>query len=364
MMIDGPAIDLAMTAMTSPLDSRRWQSVLSRDRDADGRFVYAVSSTGVYCRPSCPSRRPRRDRVSFFADGDAARRAGFRPCRRCQPDQPLTAAAQKVERARRWIDSHPDDRPLLGRLARVAGASPWHLQRSFKQLLGLTPREYAQARRTMRLKRALRQTSVTDAIYAAGFGSPSRVYETAAGALGMTPRAYGAGGRGQRIGFDLLPTPLGVMIVAATERGLCHVALGDDRRRLELQLREEFPAALVARDRDGLRPLASALREAASGRTLAGPLPIDVKATEFQRRVWRALQDIPAGETRTYTEVARLIGQPAAARAVARACAANPLALAIPCHRVVPSRGGTGGYRWGGERKQKLLRDERAPKPK
>ena len=339
-------------------DGPRWQAVQGRDARADGRFVYAVTSTGIYCRPSCPSRRPRADRVAFFATPDAAEQAGFRACRRCDPRADRSVPEQKVDRARVWIDTHPAIRPSLARLARVAGVSPWHLQRTFKRLLGMTPTEYAQARRAARLKNELKRGPVTDAIYAAGFGSPSRVYEDATGALGMTPRAYRSGGRGERIGFTTLSTRLGVMLIAATDRGLCRVALGDDPAVLEQRLREEFPAADVRRDRTSLAEAATALRAAAAGQPLDSPLTLDVRGTAFQRRVWRALQAIPSGRTHTYAEVARQIGSPQSARAVARACATNPVALAIPCHRVVPAAGGTGGYRWGSERKKKLLADE------
>ena len=291
--------------------------------------------------------------------------------RRTRPSAPASAPAadairapsrsvpeQKVERARVWIETHPDLRPSLARLARVAGVSPWHLQRTFKRLLGVTPAEYAQARRAARLKHELKHGPVTDAIYAAGFGSPSRVYDDATGVLGMTPRAYRAGGRGERIRFTTLTTRLGAMLVAATDRGLCRVALGDDPAVLEQKLRDEFPAADVRRDRAGLEAATSALRAAAAGQPVDSALALDVRATAFQRRVWRALQEIPAGETRTYAEVARQVGNPRSARAVARACATNPVALAVPCHRVVPAAGGTGGYRWGSERKKKLLADE------
>jgi AraC family transcriptional regulator of adaptative response/methylated-DNA-[protein]-cysteine methyltransferase len=336
-------------------DAARWRAVESRDHKADGRFVYAVTSTGIYCRPSCPSRRPRADRVRFFDAPDAARASGFRPCRRCQPDEAVTTWQQKVERARRWIDAHPDDRPSLAVLGKVTNTSPWHLQRSFKLQLGVTPREYAVARRANRLKHALREHSVTDAVYEAGYGSPSRVYEEATGVLGMSPKVYGAGGKGERIRFATLATPLGKMIVAATDRGLCRVEIGDDIAALEARLAEEFPAAEIVRSPATLRPLVSAIRRAAEGQPLKDPLPLDLRATAFQRRVWRALQSIPAGETRTYAEIAKLIGSPRASRAVGRACATNPVALAVPCHRVVPGAGGLGGYRWGSERKKKLL---------
>lgn len=346
---------ITSVAAASSTNDTRWLAVQGRDARADGRFVYGVTSTGIYCRPSCPSRRPRADRVAYFATADAAERAGFRACRRCDPRADRSVPEQKVDRARVWIETHPDLRPSLARLARVAGVSPWHLQRTFKRVLGVTPAEYAQARRDARLKRELKRGPVTDAIYAAGFGSPSRVYEDATGVLGMTPRAYRSGGRGERIQFATVSTRLGAMLIAATDRGLCRVALGDDPAALEQRLREEFPAADLRKSRAHLDAVIAALRAAAAGQPINSALALDVRATAFQRRVWRALQEIPAGETRTYSEVAGQIGRPEAARAVARACATNPVALAVPCHRVVPASGGTGGYRWGSERKKKLL---------
>ena len=346
--------------MPSPTDASRWRAVQARDRGADGQFVYAVNSTGIYCRPSCPSRRPRRDRVRFFSSGEAASQAGFRACRRCRPDADAAPWTEKAERARRWMDAHADVRPTLERLARVVGASPWHLQRSFKQRFGLTPREYAQALRTASVKRELKRTSVTDAMYAAGFGSPSRLYAAVPGALGMTPSAYGAGGANERISYDIVATPLGMMLAAATARGLCRVALGEDAGELERRLREEFPSATLRRRPGTMRPAVAALRAAAGGSPLQAALPLDVRATAFQQKVWQALRAIPAGETATYAEIARRVGQPGASRAVARACAANPLAIAVPCHRVVPASGGIGGYRWGSERKKKLLERESA----
>ena len=349
---------MIISVAASPTDETRWIAVQARDASADGRFVYGVTSTGIYCRPSCPSRRPRNDRVAFFATPDAAERAGFRACLRCDPRASRSASEQKVDRARLWIETHPDLRPSLARLARVAGASPWHLQRTFKRLLGVTPAEYAQARRSGRLKHELKRGPVTDAIYAAGFGSPSRVYEDAPGVLGMTPRAYRSGGRGEQIRFTTISTRLGAMLVAATDRGLCRVALGDDKSLLEQRLRDEFPAAELRKDPGGLAPFTIALRQAAAGQPIHTALALDVRATAFQRRVWRALQAIPSGQTRTYTDIAREIGLPTSARAVARACATNPVALAVPCHRVVPVAGGTGGYRWGHERKEKLLKEE------
>lgn len=337
----------------------RWRALTTRDAAADDRFVYGVASTGVYCRPTCPSRRPRPSVVSFFDTADDAERAGFRACRRCLPRDAASPLRLKVDRARAWIEQHPDVTPSLATLARVARTTPWHLHRSFKRLTGLTPREYVAARRTTRIKRELKRRSVTDAIYEAGFGSPSRLYEEADATLGMTPGAYRLGGTGEQIRFALASTPLGALLVAVTGRGVCHVSLGEAAGPLEHQLAQEFPNALLERDDRGLADVVLAFQALIDGRPPSSPLPLDVQATAFQRRVWRALQQIPAGETRTYSDVARSIGHATAARAVARACATNPVALAVPCHRVVPAGGGVGQYRWGSERKAKLLENER-----
>ena len=356
---------LMITAMTArpPVDDR-WTAVTARSASADGQFVYAVTSTGIYCRPSCPSRRPRPDRVRFFETPDAAEADGFRACRRCRPRDAGTPAGHAVERARRWIDSHPDVRPSLDRLSRLTGVSPWHLQRIFTRAVGLSPRQYARARQTVTLKRKLRQTTVTDAIYAAGFGSPSRVYEEAAPALGMTPGAYSRGGLGEHIAYATATTPLGVVLAATTARGVCKVAIGHDEAAVEAALQAEFPGAVITRAPAALQPVLACLRRALAGRPIDAAIPIDVKATAFQRRVWKALQAIPRGETRTYAELAAAIGRPSAARAVARACATNPIAVLVPCHRVVPAGGGVGGYRWGSETKKKLLARERGADPR
>ncbi len=354
---------ITAVATRTPVDDR-WTAVAARSASADGAFVYAVTSTGIYCRPSCPSRRPRPDRVRFYETPDAAEAAGFRACRRCHPRDVRTAAESAVARARAWIDAHPDTRPSLDRLARLTGLSPWHLQRIFRKAVGLSPRQYARARQTASLKRQLKQTSVTDAIYAAGFGSPSRVYEEAGAALGMTPGAYRRGGRGEQIAYATISTPLGVVLAATTSRGLCKVAIGNDEREVETALRAEFPGASITRDPGALKQIMASLRRAAAGGPIDSALPVDVRASAFQRQVWQALQAIPRGETRTYTEVAAAIGRPSAVRAVARACASNPTALVVPCHRVVPAAGGTGGYRWGSERKKKLLAREGVAGPR
>jgi len=348
------------SSSVSTHSSSRWQAVLSRDLSADGRFVYAVTTTGVYCRPTCPSRRPLRQHVVFFNAGSDAAIAGYRACRRCRPDQPVSPAVARVERARRWMDTHGDTVPSLSTLGKVAGISPWHLQRSFTKLYGVSPREYAAARRVERLKTSLKSGAKSaDAVYEAGYGSPSRVYEAAPGALGMTPRTYRSGGKSAAIRYAIAASSLGRVLVAATPRGLCRIAIAATDDELTTILRDEFPAADVVRDDKGLTQATRAVVDLADGRA-AREIPTDVRGTVFQQRVWKALRQIPRGATRTYAELARAIGRPTATRAVARACATNPIALVVPCHRVVPASGGVGGYRWGGERKAQLLEGERS----
>ncbi|MFN2563595.1 MAG: bifunctional DNA-binding transcriptional regulator/O6-methylguanine-DNA methyltransferase Ada [Gemmatimonadaceae bacterium] len=343
-----------------------WAAVVGRDRRFDGRFVYAVRSTRVYCRPSCPSRRPAASNVVFFGNPADAERAGFRACKRCSPrasGEPAGAVAA-VRRAATYIDAHADERITLAALARETGVSAFHLQRVFRRELGVTPREYQQARRLERLRAQLRRgQTVSRATYDAGFGSPSRVYEQAAAKLGMTPAAYRRGGDGVRIRFAIVASPLGQLLVAATPDGICTVNLGDSDAQLERRLRAEFPRAVVERDEDGsLAALTARVLAHLRGEGPAHDLPLDVKGTAFQQQVWRALLAIPYGETRSYAAVAAAIGQPTATRAVARACATNPVAVVIPCHRVVRSDGGLGGYAGGIERKERLLEIEGAKK--
>jgi len=358
--------------MAGPLDRRsaticgvedpRWLAVLSRDARADGTFVFAVRSTGIYCRPSCPARRPGRPQVVFFPQPSAAEHAGFRACRRCRPND--TGAARSavglVEAACRYIEAHLDGESRLATLAAHLGHSPHHVHRAFRRLLGITPREYADACRLDLVRARLRaQEAVAAVVYDAGFGSSSRLYERAPKHLGMTPAAYRGGGRGTRVGYVTVATPLGRLLVGATPRGVCAVSLGRDDAALEAALAAEYPEAERRRDDARLGPWVTAIVEHLRGRKPHLSLPLDIQATAFQRRVWAALQSIPYGETRSYGEIARALGAPAATRAVAGACAANPVALVIPCHRVVRADGDPGGYRWGVERKRALLRRER-----
>ncbi len=337
-----------------------WRAVLARDARFDGVFVYAVRSTGVYCRPSCPSRRPGRDKVLFFARPEEAAQAGYRPCRRCRPLETSPQAAL-VREACRYLDERQDERVTLGELASHLRVSPYHLLRTFKRLTGLTPRQYAEAGRLARVKSLLRQgNGVTEALYDAGYGSSSRFYQEASARLGMTPRAYRRGGQGMRIGYTIVDSPLGRLLVAATERGVCAVYLGESDAALEEALRREYPRAELFADSEGLGRWVRALLDHLEGRLPHLELPLDVQATAFQWRVWELLRQIPYGSTRTYSQLARELGRPGAARAVARACATNPVALVIPCHRAVRADGDLAGYRWGVERKSALLERERA----
>ena len=344
---------------------RRWRIVLARDRRYDGAFVYAVRSTGIYCRPSCPSRRPRRQLVDFFPVPEVAERAGFRPCRRCRPGEAEAPdpGVPLVRTVCQLIDAHPDRPARLSALSAHTGVTTHRLLRTFHRVLGVSPRQYRDARRLERFKTELRsRRRVSPALYEAGYGSTSRVYERAHAQLGMTPAIYSRGAPRTRIAYTVVPCALGRLLVATTDRGICRVSLGSGAEELEAGLRAEFPAAELRRDRRALAAAVGAILRYLDGRQGTAPLdlPLDVRATAFQRRVWEALRRIPYGSTRSYTEVARAIGRPSATRAVARACATNPAALVIPCHRVVSADGGLGGYRWGVKRKRTLLERERA----
>jgi len=311
----------------------------------------------VYCRPSCPSRRPRRDSVEFFVNPQQAERAGYRACLRCKPRE-ISAQARAVTRARQLMDE-AESAVTLADLSKRVGVSPFHLQRLFKRATGLSPREYQSARRMQQVKRGLRKgDDVTTALYDAGYGSPSRLYEKSSQQLGMTPGAYRRGGAGLTIQFAIVPSPLGRMLVAATSRGLCAVQFGEGIGELERGLRQEFRAAAIHRDDAALQRYVQPLLASLRGENTTVDLPLDLRATAFQKRVWDELQRIPRGETRSYSEVAHAIGDDKAVRAVARACAGNPVAIAVPCHRVVRSDGNISGYRWGVDRKKKLLEQE------
>ena len=344
-------------------DDARWQAVLVRDAGCDGVFVYAVRSTGVYCRPGCPAPRPRREHVVFYTLPEAAELAGFRPCRRCRPDNTPARDPQVklVQSACRYLEANLETPVTLTDLGRHVGVSPHHFQRTFKRLTGITPRQYADACRLGRLKSRLKERkTVTMAMFEAGYGSSSRLYERASSQLGMTPATYRRGGRDMCIRYTLVDCPLGRLLLAATERGICAVCLGDQDAELEQALRGEYPAAEVARDDAALGPWVGELLDHLRGERPHLDLPLDVQATAFQGRVWQALREIPYGSTRTYTEIAAAVGHPTAVRAVANACAANPVAVVVPCHRVIREDGGLGGYRWGLGRKETLLAQEQA----
>jgi AraC family transcriptional regulator of adaptative response/methylated-DNA-[protein]-cysteine methyltransferase len=341
----------------------RWRAVQARDARFDGVFLYGVRSTGIYCRPSCPSRRPGREQVSFHASAEAAEAAGFRACRRCEPSRTDLRDPQvlMVVRACQAIEAHTEGTLSLAALSAQVGVSQYHLQRTFKRVTGLTPKQYAAAHRISRFKASVGEgQAVTEALYDAGYGSSSRLYEQAGSELGMTPRAYARNGAGMKIGYAIVGCGLGRLLVAATERGLCAVSLGDSDEELERVLRAEFRAAEISRETAALQEWIEPILLHLEGQRGSLDLPLDVQATAFQRRVWEELRRIPYGSTRSYGEVAKSLGQPQAVRAVARACATNPVALVTPCHRVIRENGELGGYRWGLERKRQLLARERA----
>jgi AraC family transcriptional regulator of adaptative response/methylated-DNA-[protein]-cysteine methyltransferase len=343
----------------SPDSKRRLAAVMSRDRHADGAFFYGVTTTRIFCRPGCPSRRPRPDHIVMFHTIEQARQDGFRACLRCRPES-VAAGSDVAQRICRYIDERADDSPSLSELSARFGLSRHHLARSFKAAIGMTPKAYADMQRIERLRQRLRKgESVTTALYSAGFGSSSRLYERSNALMGMTPSDYRRQGAGTTVSFTVVDTTLGKLLVAATSRGICAVKLGDSEVTLERGLRHEYGAAEVRRDDGTLAPLVGPIVKYIEKGAPLHDLAMDVQATAFTRSVWKALMAIPYGQTRTYGQIAASIGRPTAARAVARACATNQLALVIPCHRVVPSAGGTGGYRWGAARKRKLLERER-----
>jgi AraC family transcriptional regulator of adaptative response/methylated-DNA-[protein]-cysteine methyltransferase len=343
-------------------DEQLWQAVVSKDARFDGQFVFAVTSTGVYCRPSCPSRRAHRERVKFFELPAAAEQAGFRACLRCQPQRAriLDPQIELVQRVCRLLNESDSESLKLAELAAHAGISVFHLQRTFKKVMGISPRQYLTARRFGSFKQLVRKgESVTSSLYESGFNSSSRLYEHAAEELGMTPATYSRGGRGVAISYTTVDSSLGRLLIATTERGVCAVKMGDSDPDLESDLREEFPAAQIERDDSGLRDTVQKVLAHLDRNEPRVDLPLDIRSTAFQRQVWEKLREIPYGETVSYADVARALGNPGAVRAVGRACATNPVALVIPCHRVVREDKSLGGYRWGLERKKKLLEKER-----
>jgi len=349
----------------------RWRAVQARDRRADGQFVYAVRSTGIYCRPSCPSRKPRASQILYFSRAEQANSQGFRPCRRCRPNLGNQAGekavhAEAVSKVCRHIeetlrqDGGDEGSLSLAVLAREVNLSPHQLERAFQQMMGITPRKYVDAHRMRRIKNSLQKgKNVTTALYDAGFGSSSRLYERASKQMGMTPGTYRRGGKGMTISYTTTDTPFGLILVAATERGVSAVYLGDEEKKLEGALKKEYPQATLQRDDAALKNWVAPIVNHLRGRTVRMDLPTDVQATAFQRRVWDELRKIPYGTTRTYTEVARSIGKPEAVRAVARACATNPVSIVVPCHRVVRTDGKLAGYRWGLNRKEALIEQEK-----
>ncbi len=365
-------VDAAKAAVPSYFPGRQWQQVLGRDASADGQFVYAVKSTKIYCKPSCASRRPARKNVSFFPTPGLAEAAGYRACKRCEPERTEAKAdpqAGAIRAVTEYLKDHSDERTRLADVAKATGVGRLTILRGFKRVLGVSPGEYAKEARLARFRDRVREPKkssakapITEAIYEAGFGSSSRLYETSAASLGMTPRVMREGGAGLLIRYCTAASPLGRMLVATTDVGICSIAFGREDKELLAGLREQFSKAQLVAAKGNTGWLAEAVEFVASSlgeHPVAAKFPLDVRATAFQRRVWSALQAIPRGETRSYSELAVQLGAPTAARAVAGACGANPVAVAVPCHRVVGKGGALAGYRWGMERKRRLLEAER-----
>jgi len=346
-------------------DDEKWKIVLSRDDRFDGDFVFAVRSTRIYCRPSCPARRPGKQQVAFFPGSIEAEQSGFRPCHRCQPrETEPSSRAKLLDQVCRYIEANLRGKLSLAILSRQAGLSPYHFQRTFKKVLGISPREYVKARRLARMKRFLRNgETVNSSLYNAGFSSRSRVYENVPGGLGVNPGEFRRGGEGLQIRYSIIDSPLGRLLVAATERGVCGVCIGDSDAFVENSLAEDYPSAILHRSDEEMKEWTRAFANYFDGDPLAVNLPLDVKATVFQSRVWKIIQSIPFGKTTTYSKIAKQLGEPEASRAVARACATNPVALVIPCHRVIGEDSSLRGYRWGIERKLALLKLEQTANP-
>lgn len=356
-----------MSGATKPVPESLWRAVLARDSASDGKFVFAVSSTGVYCRPSCPARRPRRENVTFFRRPQEAESAGYRACLRCRPKAVSGNPQQElIKSVCRYIEQHLDEPTTLAQMGAEFRLSPFHLQRTFKAVLGITPKEYANSCRMAGFRQNLKAGhSVTRAMHDAGYNSASRLYARTTSELGMDPARYRRGAIAAPIRYTCTDSPLGRLLIAATDKGICSIKFADSDEELEQGLKQEFPYAVRRRDDRDLGELTQKVTQLMSGdlgkkERLAGTLPLDIQATAFQRRVWTHLQSIAFGETRSYSQVAKAIRRPSAVRAVAHACATNPVAIAIPCHRVVRSNGDLAGYRWGLGRKKALLEMEAA----
>lgn len=343
-------------------DETKWKAILARDENFDGLFVLGVLSTGIYCRPSCPARRPMRENVRFFLGFAEAEKAGFRACLRCHPrDAGPSQRVKLVDQVSQYIDANLQSKLTLATISNHVGLSPYHLQRMFKRVLGISPREYVDSRRIARMKSYLKKgETVNDSLYNAGFTSRSRIYENVARRFGVNPGDLRRGGEGLRVKYSIISSSLGRLLVAATEKGVCKVCIGDSDRFVEKALSEEYPSAVLQRDDDSMKDWAGKFVNYLDGQSQTLKVPLDLRATAFQSRVWKNIQSIPYGRTKTYSQVAKELGQSQAARAVARACATNPVALVIPCHRVVGKDGKLHGYRWGTKRKQKLLNLEQA----
>ncbi|MEH2124127.1 bifunctional DNA-binding transcriptional regulator/O6-methylguanine-DNA methyltransferase Ada [Nostoc sp.] len=341
------------------LEETLWEAVLNRDSAFEGKFFYGVHSTGIYCRPICPSRRPNRNQVCFFQSVEEAEIAGFRPCKRCQPQAETVPITAKILAVCRYIEAQVDRVPTLSELCSQVEMSPSYLQRIFKQIIGVSPFQYADALRSQRLKQRLQSgEEIAHAVYDTGYGSSSQLYEKAPKQLGMTPKTYQQAGKTINIVYAIAPSPLGYLLVATTQKGICAVKLGDEADKLEHILNQEFHQAHIRRDDHTHKEWIQAILNLIAGDEIHLDLPLDVRGTAFQKQVWQALQKIPYSQTRTYTDIAGDIAKPHAVRAVGNACGANPVALIVPCHRVLRSDGSLGGYRWGIERKQKLLIQE------
>jgi len=339
--------------------------VVERDETKDGLFVFAVHSTGIYCKPSCPARHPNLEQVIFFSQPDAAERSGFRPCKRCQPREARPSArAQLIQKTCRYIESNLDEKLTLEILSRQAGLSPFHFQRTFKRILGISPRQYVEARRLEKVKRSLTNgETVTKSLYDAGFTSKSRLYEKTSPHFGVSPGIFRRGGEGLRIHYTIVDSRIGRVLLAATQRGACAVCMGASDEAVEAALKEDYYAADLHRDDEGMEKWTEALLSYFDGQEFPRDLPLDVQATAFQWRVWKEIQSIPYGQTATYSNIAKSLGRPQAARAVARACATNPVAIVIPCHRVIGKDASLGGYAWGVKRKKTLLSLENRHQP-